>query len=144
MVSPCEIQEMDHPWLIWPLKHQSKGRWVSCRISPFLFMSLAGWWPSNGRFAFIFHDPTVGAVGWMPIILSIPCADLQGSYIIYNIYSGSWNKIRCLFIGIHTFFGSLALSSDHWRTCKFASHSDVSTMSFTGRSSNQVQSLQSP
>lgn len=98
---------------------------------------------SNGRFAFIFHDPTV--------VLLDEClsfcqfyADLQGSYIIHNIYSGSWNKIRCLFIGIHEVLGSLASSSDHWRTCKFASHSHVSTMSFTDRSSNQVQALQSP
>lgn len=68
----------------------------------------------------------------MPIILSIPCRPPR---VIYYIYSGSWNKIRCLFIGIHEFLGSLASSSDHWRTCKFASHSDVSTISFTDRSS---------
>ena len=142
---------MDHPgWFDLSNTNPRDAGWVAG------FLPFSSWaWQVGGQCQRIqrqirLHLPWsyCSAVGWMSIILSILCRPPRVIYYIINIHIYILvheTKLNvCSLIWIHEFLGSLASSSNHWRTCKFASHSDVSTMSFTDRSSNQVQPLQSP
>lgn len=114
MVSPCEIQEMDHQgWFDISNANPRDAGWVAG------FLPFSSWaWqvggPANGRFAFIFHDPTV--------VLLDEClsfcqfhADLQGSYILVHekYYRDSWiSRFPCF---IKWSFKDLQVWLSQWR-----------------------------